>query len=282
MLAFLLPLLLMLYSALGALAWPISTMVLCLAGGFLLPLLANTTKEARQFIMLSSGAVTFAGICITLLLPTYSAAWPQRMNVEYWVDADRGAAHWWMQAASQRLPEAMADAVPFDPLPRARFAGYPAKGFFADAHALKLAAPELTQISATPGASPAVVHFELLLKSARDAPTAFVVFPASANVQDVLVATNSGPLRAKLHGFRSGDTVLQIAGLAGTGIRFGIDAAAAPPIQVTVFDESYGLPDALPAGKALQRARPQNATSSQDGDVTVVQRTVRLDPAAGR
>jgi hypothetical protein len=281
MLAFLLPLLLMLYSALGALAWPISTMVLCLAGGFLLPLLANTTKEARQFIMLSSGAVTFAGICITLLLPTYSAAWPQRMNVEYWVDADRGAAHWWMQAASQRLPEAMADAVPFDPLPRARFAGYPAKGFFADAHALKLAAPELTQISATPGASPAVVHFELLLKSARDAPTAFVVFPASANVQDVLVATNSGPLRAKLHGFRSGDTVLQIAGLAGTGIRFGIDAAAAP-IQVTVFDESYGLPDALPAGKALQRARPQNATSSQDGDVTVVQRTVRLDPAAGR
>ncbi len=281
MLAVLLPLLLMLYSALGALAWSISTMVLCLTGCFLLPLLADTTQEARQFVMLLGGAVTFAGICITLLLPTYSAAWPQRMNVEYWVDADRGAAHWWLQAASQQVPEAMADAVPFDPLPRARFAGYPAMGFFADARALKLAAPELTQISATPGASPAAVHFELLLKSARDAPAAFVVFPASANVQDVLVATHSGPLRAKLHRFRSGDTVLQIAGLAGTGMRFGIDAAAAP-IQVAVFDETYGLPDALPAGKALQRARPQNATSSQDGDVTVVRRTVRLDPAAGR
>jgi len=281
MLAVLLPLLLVMYSALGALAWPISTMVLCLTGCFLLPLLADATQEARQFSMLLGGAVTFAGICITLLLPTYSAAWPQRMNVEYWVDADRRAAHWWMQAASLRLPEAMADAVPFDPIPRARFAGYPALGFFADARALKLAAPELTQISTTPGASPATVHFELLLTSARDAPTAFVVFPARANVQDVLVVAHSGPLRAKLHRFRNGDTVLQIAGLASTGIRFGIDAAAAP-ILATVLDESYGLPDALPAGKALQRARPQNATSSQDGDVTVVQRTVRLDPAAGR
>jgi hypothetical protein len=51
---------------------------------------------------------------------------------------------------------------------------------------------------------------------------------------------------------------------------------------VQVFDQSYGLPDKPPEGKALQQARPQNATSSQDGDVTVVQRTVRLDPAAGR
>jgi inorganic pyrophosphatase len=44
----------------------------------------------------------------------------------------------------------------------------------------------------------------------------------------------------------------------------------------------YEIDEELPEGKALQRARPQNATSSQDGDVTVVQRTVRLDPAAGR
>jgi hypothetical protein len=32
----------------------------------------------------------------------------------------------------------------------------------------------------------------------------------------------------------------------------------------------------------LQQARPQNATSSQEGDITVVQHTVLLDPAAGR
>jgi hypothetical protein len=225
--------------------------------------------------------VTFGGICITVLLPTYSAAWPQRMNVEYWLDAQRSAAHWWIQAASQHLPEAMGDRAHFDPLPRARFAGYPGNGFFADAPAVKLAAPELAQLSATPGTSPAAVHFELLMKSPRGAPTGFVVFPAHANVQEIVVATRMGPLRAKLYPFRSGATVLRIAGIPHEGFRFGIDAAAAP-MQVMVFDQSDGLPEELAQGKALQQARPQNATSSQDGDVTVVQRTVRLDPAAGR
>jgi hypothetical protein len=281
MLASLLPLLLLMYSALGALAWPITTLALCLTGCFLLPLLANATAEARGFIMRLSSAVTFGCICVTVLLPTYSAAWPQRMNVEYWVDAQRGAAHWWMQAASQHLPEAMGGIAHFDPLPRARFAGYPGNGFFADAPAVKLAAPELAQLSATPGTSPATVHFELLMKSPRGAPTGFVVFPAHANVQEVVVATRTGPLRAKLLPFRSGATVLRIAGVPNEGFRFGIDAAAAP-IQVMVFDQSDGLPEGLAQGKALQQARPQNATSSQDGDVTVVQRTVRLDPAAGR
>jgi hypothetical protein len=279
--AALLPLLLVMYSALGVLAWPISTVALCLTGCLLLPLTACATEEARRFIALLGAAATFIGISITLLLPTYSPTWPQRINVEYWVDADRGDAHWWTLPASRHLPHAMAGAAEFDPVPRARFAGYPLKGFFADAPHLKLAAPELTQISATPGAAAAATHFELLVRSARGAPTAVVVFPASAKVEDVVVTTQSGPLRAKLHKFRSGDTVLLIAGMPSAGMQFGIDATAAP-IPVQVFDQSYGLPEELSEGKALQRARPQNATSSQDGDVTVVQRTVRLNPAAGR
>ncbi len=50
------------------------------------------------------------------------------------------------------------------------------------------------------------------------------------------------------------------------------------PMAVQVFDQSYGLAE----GRFLQRARPPNATSSQDGDLTVVHRTVLLDPTAGR
>jgi hypothetical protein len=120
----------------------------------------------------------------------------------------------------------------------------------------------------------------LLLRSTRGAPTGFVLFPASANVKSVVLATPSGPLRAKLHTLNNGSTVLLAPGMPETGLRFGIDAAA--PLTVQVFDENYALPDELSDGKTLQRARPQTATSSQDGDVTVVLRTVRLDPAAGR
>jgi peptidase M28-like protein len=278
--AVLLPLLLLLYSALGTLAWPISTATLGLAASFLLPLLANATQPARQFVTLLGAGVTFAGISITLLLPMYSPSWPQRVNIEYWVDADSGHAHWWTQAAAPRLPHAMVSAARFDPVPRPRFAGYPLKGFFADAAALKLAAPEL-EVSATSGASQAETQFQLLVRSARGAPTAFVVFPASAHIQDVVVTTSSGALRARLHTLLSGDTALVLADLPSAGLQFRIDAPAAP-LTVQVFDQSYGLPEELAEGKALQQARPQSATSSQDGDVTVVQRTVRLNPAAGR
>ncbi len=279
MLALFLPLLLLLYSALGTLAWPIGTVVLCLTAGFLLPLMGTATRAARQRLAILAAVAAFGGICITVLLPTYSPSWPQRVNVEYWVDADSDDAHWWTQAASMHLPRAMAEALHFDPVPRERFPGYPLEGFFAKAPALKLAAPELRQLSATSGAP--MSHVELLLHSPRGAPAAFVIFPASAAVQDIVIATPSGPLRAKLHTLRNGATVLRAPGLPEAGLKFAIDAAAAP-MTVQVFDESYGLPEELPDGKVLLRARPKNATSSQDGDVTVVQRTVRLDPAAGR
>jgi len=275
MLGLFLPLLLLLYSALGTLAWPIGTVVLCLTAGFLLPLLGNATRAARQRLAVLAAVAAFGGICITILLPTYSAGWPQRVNVEYWVDADSGRAHWWTQAASLHLPRAMSEAVHFDPVPRERFPAYPLEGFFAEAPALKLTAPELQLLSATSS------HVELLLHSPRGAPSAFVIFPASAAVQEVVIATPTGPLRVKLHTLRNGTTVLRAPGLPEAGLKFAIDAAAAP-MTLQVFDESYGLPENLPDGKALVGARPQNATSSQDGDVTVVQRTVRLDPAAGR
>jgi len=279
MLALSLPLLLMLYPGIGTLAWPIGTLVLCLTAGFLLPLLAEATRAARQRLAVLAAVAAFGGICITVLLPTYSARWPQRVNVEYWVDADSGSAHWWTQAASLHLPRAMSEVLHFDSVPRARFPGYPLQGFFAQAQTVKLAAPDLQQISAASGASS--THVELLLHSPRGALGAFVIFPADAAVQEAVIAAPSGPLRVKLYKLGNGATVLRAPGLPDAGLKFAIDVGPAP-IAVQVFDESYGLPQDLPDGSALQRARPKNATSSQDGDVTVVQRTVRLDPAAGR
>ena len=278
-LSLLLPLLLLLYPALGAPAWPIGTATLCMAAAFLLPLLANATRPVRQRLTVVAAATTFGAICITVLLPTYSTGWPQRINVEYWVDADKGTAHWYTQTASPRMPRAMNETVKFDPVPRDRFEGYPLKGFYAPAAALKLAAPEL-QISAD-SATPAPGRTELWLRSARGAPKAFVIFPAGANIKDIEIATPSGSLRAKLQTLRNGSTVFLAPGIPEAGLRFTVQTPSAP-VPVQIFDASYALPEELPDGKALERARPKNATSSQDGDVTVVQRTVRVDPAAGR
>jgi Peptidase family M28 len=281
--AVLAPLLLLLYSALGALAWPISTVALCLTTTLLLPLLANATRRDRRRVIVVSALMTLIGIIVTLLLPTYSAAWPQRINIEYWFDADQTQAHWWVQPASLHLPTALAGAARFDLVPHPRFGGSSSLAFVADAPMLRLAAPELTQLSAAPGASSATplrTHYELQLRSLRGAPEALVVFPASADVQEIVVATALGPRHAKLQKLRSGATRLGVVGISSTDFQFGIDAVASRT-AVQVFDLSYGLPEAA-GGARLQQARPQNATSSQEGDITVVQHTVLLDPAAGR
>jgi hypothetical protein len=283
-LSLLLPLLLLLYPALGAPAWPLGTVTLCVTAAFLLPLLGNATRPVRQRLAVIAAATTFGAICITVLLPTYSQSWPQRVNVEYWVDADSGRAHWYTQTASLHLPSAMDETLKFDPVPRDRFPGYPVKGFYAQAPFMKLAAPELTQISANLGANLGTGdpgRTELLLRSARGAPKAFVIFPASANIHHIEISTPSGPLRAKLQTLRNGSTILLAPGIAEAGLRFWVRAPAGP-MTAQVFDESYELSGELPDGKKLQQARPKNATSSQDGDITVVQRTVRVDPAAGR
>lgn len=268
------PLLLFLYTGLGAQAWPIITITLGLGTSLLLPLLAIAGTNARRLVMVLASSAATGGVLITLILPIYSAEWPQRINVEYWYDADADHAHWWIQPASLHLPAALAALAPFDPTPHPRFTGSWAFGFYADAATVPLSAPELTVTSSHEK------HFELRLRSARGAPSAFVVFPPDANIQEVVVRGASGPLRAKLRKLGSGATRLGVANLPPEGLEFAVDAALSR-VPVRVFDESYGLPEE-PLGKSMQRARQPNATSSQEGDITVVQRTVWLDPAAGR
>jgi hypothetical protein len=277
--------LLLFYAALGTLAWPISTLALCLTTSLLLPLLAVATRRDRQRVIAASALFVLGGIVITLLLPTYSADWPQRINIEYWFDADHDRAHWWAQPASLHLPKSLAGAAKFEPMPQARYPGSGSLGFVADAPNLKLAGPELAQIGPSISGpiisgTPSRTHYELRLRSPRGAPTAFVVFPASADIQEAVVATAVGPQHAKLQKLHGGATRFGAVGIPAAGLEFGIDALAGPA-AVQVFDQSYGLPEKT-AGASLQHARSQNATSSQEGDITVVQHTVLLDPAAGR
>jgi hypothetical protein len=288
-----LPLLLFLYTALGSLAWPLWTLVLGLGAATLLPLMAAASRRARLQIMAAAALFAVGGALVTLSLPTYSGDWPQRINLEYWWDADTGQSHYLARCDSLRLPAALAAAAHFDPVPRPRFAGGGPLAFYAAAPTLALAAPELRLTAQptpasqrAPASQPTVAsraagfatHYELRLSSARGAPEALVIFPASAQVADIALATAAGPVRATLNKLRSGATLLDIVALPAAGVEFSLDAAGRLPMAVQVFDQSYDFPQ----GGTLQRARPPNATSSQDGDLTVVHRTVSFSPAADR
>ena len=265
------PLLQFLYIALGSLAWPLSTLLLGLGAAFLLPLLAASSYGARRAVTVLAALCVLGGTLLTLYLPTYSADWPERINLEYWLDADTGRSHYWARCDSLRLPASLAAAAHFDPVPRPRFAGSGAFGFAAAAPPIPLPAPELTLISSTPGKT---IHFTVHLTSARAAPEALVVFPASAQIASIDFATPNSSVRAKLHRLSSGATMLDVVGLPAAGVEFNFDAAGPAPLAIQVFDQSYDFPE----NGGLLRARFPNATSSQDGDITVVHRTVALGP----
>jgi Peptidase family M28 len=265
------PLLRFLYMSLGSVAWPLSTLVLSLASATLLPLLAVGGPRARRTVIGAAALVTAGGFVSTLFLPVYSSVWPESVNLEYWLNADTGQANYLARCDSLLLPPTLAAAAQFDPIPRPRFAGTTAEAFYAAAPRHALAAPEL-QVTSLPSG-----HFELQLRSARAAPEIYMVFPAAAKVAEVSVMTAMGAARAKTYQLHGGGTLLDLIGLVD-GAKVSFIAATDQPAVVQVFDQSYGLAD----GGLLQRARTADATSSQDGDVTVVHRTVSLNPAADR
>ena len=265
------PMLQFLYIALGSLAWPIATLALGLGAAALLPLLAVSSQGARRAVTALAATCVLGGSLLTFCLPTYSADWPQRIDLEYWLDADTGQSHYFARCDSLRLPASLAAAAHFDPVPQPRFAGSGALGFAAAAPPLTLPTPELTLISSTPGKA---THFTVHLGSARAAPEALVVFPASAQIASIDVATPNSSVRAKLHRLSGGATLLDFVGLPAAGVEFSFDAAGTAPLAIQVFDQSFDF-----SGEAnLMRARTPNATSSQDGDITVVHRTFSLGP----
>jgi hypothetical protein len=275
-----LPLLRFLYISVGSVAWPLSTLILSLAAATLLPLLTVAGGRVRRAVIAAAALTAAGGFTCTLFLPVYSADWPERMDLEYWLDADTGRAHYLARCDSSRLPAALAAAAPFDPIPRPRFPGSSVQAFFAAAPRLALAAPEL-QLTLRPSAASnasSPTHFELHLRSVRGAPEVFVVFPAGARVAEVALVTPVGPARAKTYPLHSGATLLDIVGWPADGGTLSFNAAGDQPAVIQVFDQSYGLAE----GDSLRRARPAEATSSQDGDITVVHRTVSLNPAADR
>ena len=269
-----------LYTALGSPAWPLSTLLLSLAMATLLPLLTAAGGPACRRIVALTSLIALGGLGFTLYLPTYSADWPEHVNVEYWYDADTGRSNYKVTADSGRLPAALAGAAHFDLIPHPRFEGSGTPAFYAPAPAHRLDAPELTLLpqAAPPSQPAAAAHLALRLRSVRGAPEALVVFPASARVADIAVASAGGPQRAKLIRLRSGATLLDMVGLPAAGAEFSVEVGGSLPMAVQVFDQSYELAE----GRDLQKSRPPNATSSQDGDLTVAHRTVSLDPAAGR
>ena len=220
--------------------------------------------------ILATALATFAAVVV----PVFSAKAPERVNIEYWLDADSGSAQWVVEPESGRLPEPIRLADTFRRAEHGAFPWDARAAFVADAPHLDLAAPTFTILESSQ--SDTRRNYRTLLRSERGAPFAGVFFPPDADIESVRVAGQ--PLVAESTGVRqyfNGWSVYSCPTMPMSGIEISFSTPIGKPIEVIAADQSYGLPD---EGAFLLHARPLTATPSQNGDVTIISRRVQLIP----
>ncbi len=269
----LVPSIMLTYPALGADAWPIITAVCGLIAAGLAPMLINTrTRSYRAWLLLTTITVIVGG-AVTLLQPAYSTPMPQRTLLWYALDADSGKARWILQPDSKRSAPQLA----FDGAGETRPASLPVGNISAisavPAPRLDYAAPQLQIIEAQPRDGGIV--YRLHLHSARAAPEIELAFPRNRAVTSVALLIDGKNIPAQLWRAPDGASWLDLIGAPPEGIDLEVVIPDAGDIALKLLDRSYGLPA---AGAALRPAGPSVTTASQDGDLTIVYRSITLTP----
>ncbi|HUO33565.1 MAG TPA: M28 family peptidase [Candidatus Acidoferrum sp.] len=273
----LLPFTLTLYPALGARALAGIALLAALLITAAAPLLASL-DDSSSLLRLGLRAVPLAvlalGIAAAFVVPVFSAQAPERLNFRYWLDADAGKAQWVAEPDSGHLPDAIRLAATFQRHARGPFHWSVATSFQSDAPALDLAAPTFTILQSTVSGN--THSYRALLRSERGAPAASVLFPPSAQIDNVRM--EGWPLQPETSAVRryfNGWWLYDCVTMPAQGVELTFELPVGKPVEVWVADRNYGLP---PDGAFLLKARPLAATQSDEGDLTVVTRRVELLP----
>jgi Peptidase family M28 len=273
------PLLWQLYEALGTVFLPAVAALFALALAGILPLLALDTPRERRAFAEDSIAVALVAAVVALFMAPYSAASPERVNIQHWLDADAHAAKWVASPDSRRLPAPLAAAAGFSEKRTAVFPWSPERRYAADAPDLKLPPPELTILSAQ--AIGGKTRYDIKLSSPRGAPVMSLVFPVSAGTTAIEVAGHaleepSGRVLQYLQSVVPDWRFCEIPTVDAAGVEMKFTIASTSPVEIYVGDKSFSLPT---EGLPIAAARPADTIASQDGDVTLVTRLVKLEPS---
>jgi hypothetical protein len=270
-----LPSLLLVYAALGAAAWPVITAALGLVLFGLAPILNRAPAGTfRSYAVLAAATLVLGGAAM-LLQPPYSLQMPQRTLLWYALDADSGEARWLLQPDAKR----QAPQLRYDGAATVIAATLPAGNIstlsIARAPRLDYPAPRLQLLGAEARGSGARYH--LHLQSVRAAAEIELAVPDGARVKSAWLLSGAQKLPATFWRAADGIGRLKLIGAPPAGIDLDLESADGRELEVKLLDRSYGLP-AVAAPLALRAPGPALTTPSQDGDLTIVYRSVRLRP----
>jgi hypothetical protein len=269
--------LILIYTAIGNMILPVLAILVALVLTPLIPLCVDLggadgllAVSIPGVPILATGLAMFAAI----IAPSYSAQAPERVNLQFWQDADSGKAQWVVEPDSGRLPETIGLAAAFHTARTGELPWGRGTAFLADAPAVDMGAPTFTVLdSLTVGGKR---QFRALLRSERGAPAAMVMFPADSGVESVRVEDVPVPPETpRAREFLNGWFAYACPSMPARGVEMSFVLPIGKPVVVTVTDHSYGLPA---EGTFLVKARPLTAARSGEGDVTVLSRRVELNP----
>ncbi len=244
------PLGVMLYEALGGRLMIALAILIGVLSTFVAPLFASVRNGIVVATLALACAVT------ALLLPAFDDARPRRINVNYVDDPAAGAPHW----VAGGLTDALRGAARFSALDPSLTPWNTASAFSAEAPALQLARPTVTQ-------EPIQGGTRVRVRSQRAANRITLLFQGGT-IQRV----NGIPLPPRPARFRDRDGKWKVASAAAVS-ELVVDIATQGITNVVASDMTYGLPA---AGGALQQARDaSNAFPTHEGDVTVVRTRIK-------
>jgi Peptidase family M28 len=219
-------------------------------------------------------AITIAALFLSTVVPAFSAKAPERVNIEYWADADAAKSQWVVYPNSGRLPEPIRLAANFHEVDRGPFPWNRQTAFLADAPRLPVAPPTFTILNLSVGNGKRT--YTTLLRSERGAPQAMVFFPPDSGLGDLRAEDSPMPIEEhRAQQYLNGWSIFNCVTMTPKGVTVTFTLPEGKPVEVYVVDQTFRLPD---EGSFLLKSRPLTATRSQNGDVTLASRRVQLNP----
>ncbi len=239
----------------------------------LMGLLAGSRFRVLAGLAVTASTVGFAAVAMAALHPPYSPGSPQRLNLEYLVDADLRQAEWLAKPDSGALPPSLARAASFvrDTARQRPWSRGPVWSTGADDTALP--GPEFRLL--TSSLLGGVRSYLAELRSPRGAPSISLCWPPGHLPSDISLAgiPVPAPDAVSLGASRAGWYCLSEHTLGSDGIRLAFTVSNAGSFEALLFDRSPGLPA---SGLPLLSARAPEGTQSREGDVTRVLRRVPI------
>lgn len=263
------PILLLLYDALGFVSLPLLAAVIALAWAPLVPALCIAPDRLRWAAVLGALSALLIATPLAARAAPFSPELPERVSLVLDANATTHRARWLTGASQGPLPPALLRAGSFSPEPVSPApwsGGWNAFALSGPAPDPGLPAPDVERVPVPAAAQGRRVRVSI--RSLRGARDLALVIPAGTPITAARVDGTPAYFRRRGEWKR-----LLVLGAPPDGVEVELDLATEKRIQAVALDRSPGLPG---SGKALLRARPRRAVPSQDGDLTLVSRHFAL------